>query len=152
MVKEGMDLLNMTGFITFRPLLYLGLVDAYCAAGKVEEGLQVVHEAEAFSDDTGGHRFSSPIQKIKGDLLVKKKDEAGAEEAYRNAISIARQQEAKMLELQAAIQLSRLWKNQAKQEQSAKLLQPIYDWFSEGFDSPWLIEAGDLLESISSEN
>jgi tetratricopeptide (TPR) repeat protein len=150
-INEGLEILNMIGFATYKPFIFHGLAEVYCAAGKVEEGLDIVREAEAFADGTGGQRFSSPIQKIKGDLLLAN-DGEGAEAAYLNAISIARQQEAKMFELQAAIGLCRLWEKQGKRQQAIELLQPVYDWFTEGFDNPWLIEARGLLEKIPTES
>ena len=69
----------------------------------------------------------------------------GAEECFRQALAVARRQQAKSLELRAAISLSRLWQRQGKPEQAHQLLAPISRWFSEGFDTPDVQEARALL-------
>ena len=74
--------------------------------------------------------------------------EAEAEECFWKAIEIARQQQAKSLELRAAVRLSRLWQHQGKRAEAHALLAPIYGWFTEGFDTADLQEAKALLEEL----
>src|SRR5262249_46620852 len=74
--------------------------------------------------------------------------EAEAEEGFLKAIEIARRQEAKSLELRAAISLSRLWQQQGKQAVARQLLAAAYGWFTEGFDTRDLQEAKALLEGL----
>ena len=62
---------------------------------------------------------------------------------------MARHQQAKSLELRAAISLSRLWQQQGKRDEAYNLLAPIYGWFTEGFDTADLREAKALLEELS---
>ncbi len=69
-----------------------------------------------------------------------------AEECFQQALDIARRQQAKSLELRAAMSLSRLWQHQGKQEEAHHLLSDIYGWFTEGFDTPDLQEARALLQ------
>jgi predicted ATPase len=66
--------------------------------------------------------------------------------AFRRALDIARRQEARSLEVRAAMSLSRLWQPQGKQAAARDLLAPIYGWFTEGFDTADLQEAKALLE------
>ena len=68
---------------------------------------------------------------------------------YENALRIAGEQDAKSLELRASISLSRLWRNQDKRQDALNLLAPVYDWFTEGFDTPDLKDAKALLEELS---
>jgi predicted ATPase len=68
-----------------------------------------------------------------------------AETYFRRALDIARQQQAKSLELRAALSLSRLWQRQGKRDEARQLLAPIYGWFTEGFDTADLQEAKALL-------
>ena len=65
------------------------------------------------------------------------------------ALAIARRQQAKSLELRAAMSLSRLWQQQGKRVAACELLAPIYGWFTEGFDTADLQEAKTLLEALT---
>jgi predicted ATPase len=71
---------------------------------------------------------------------------AKAEAYFERALAIARQQQAKSWELRAAMSLARLWRSQGKVPQARELLAPVYEWFTEGFDTPDLKEAKALLE------
>jgi predicted ATPase len=73
-----------------------------------------------------------------------------AEHGFQHALRIARRQQAKSLELRAAMSLSRLWQRQGKCAAAYDLLTPIYGWFTEGFDTADLQEAKALLEELSS--
>ena len=77
--------------------------------------------------------------------------QAEAEAWLQRARDVARRQEAKSLELRAAMSLSRLWQQQGKQIEAHALLAPIYGWFTEGFDTADLQEAKALLEQLSGE-
>ena len=68
---------------------------------------------------------------------------------FRQALDIARQQQAKSLELRVATSLSRLWRQQGKRTEAYQLLAPIYGWFTEGFDTADLQEAQALLDELS---
>ena len=71
-----------------------------------------------------------------------------AETWLQRALDVARRQEAKSLELRAAMSLSRLWQQQGKQAEARELLAPVYGWFTEGFDTADLQEAKALLEEL----
>jgi predicted ATPase len=64
-------------------------------------------------------------------------------------LAVARRQEARALELRAAMSLVRLWHQQGKRDEARALLAPIYDWFTEGFDTAALQEARALLEDLA---
>ena len=74
--------------------------------------------------------------------------QAEAETWLQRALDVARRQEAKSLELRAAMSLSRLWQQQGKRTEAYELLAPIYSWFTEGFDTADLQEAKALLEEL----
>ena len=102
---------------------------------------------------TGGERFSLPeIHRIKGKLLLASSvnNTDAAETAFAKALSIARAQQAKLLELRASVSLAHLWRDQGKQQQARELLAPAYGWFTEGFDTRDLKDAKALLEELSS--
>jgi predicted ATPase len=77
-------------------------------------------------------------------------NEQQAEACFDQALDVARHQQAKSLELRAAMSLSRLWQRQGRRDEARKLLEPIYGWFTEGFDTADLQEAKALLEELSS--
>jgi predicted ATPase len=68
----------------------------------------------------------------------------------QRALDVARRQEAKSLELRAAMSLSRLWQQRGKRQEAYDLLSPVYGWFTEGFDTADLQEAKALLEALAS--
>jgi predicted ATPase len=74
---------------------------------------------------------------------------AEAEACFHQALDVARRQEAKSLELRAAVSLSRLWQHQGKTAEARELLTPIYGWFTEGFDTADLQEAKALLAALA---
>jgi predicted ATPase len=72
-------------------------------------------------------------------------DAVHAEACFRQALTLARRQQAKSWELRAALSLSRLWLQQGKRTAAYDLLAPIYGWFSEGFETADLQEAQAVL-------
>jgi predicted ATPase len=100
---------------------------------------------------TGGEHFSLPeIHRIKGKLLLacSINDTNAAEAAFDEALSVARTQQAKLLELRAATNMARLWRDQGKVQQARELLAPVYGWFTEGFDTTDLTQAKKLLDDL----
>jgi len=76
-------------------------------------------------------------------------DAAKAEAYFQRALAVARAQQAKLLELRAAISTARLWGDQGKPQQARDLLAPVYGWFTEGFDTLDLKEAKGLLDELA---
>ena len=99
---------------------------------------------------SGGEHFSLPeIHRIQGKLLLAGSDRDAAEAAFREALSIARAQQAKSLELRAATSLAQLWRDQGRRAQAHDILAPVYGWFTEGFDTLDLKEAKAMLEELA---
>ena len=86
---------------------------------------------------------------IKGELLITDSADNDAETCFHQALDFARCQSAKSLELRTAISLARLWCDQGKQRQAHNLLDPIYEWFTEGFDTADLKDAKALLDELT---
>jgi predicted ATPase len=91
------------------------------------------------------------VWRLRGVLLLRQlgMPQAEAETSLQRALDVARRQEAKSLELRAAMSLSRLWQQQGKRAEAYELLTPIYGWFTEGFDTKDLQEAKVLLEALA---
>jgi predicted ATPase len=90
------------------------------------------------------------IYRLRGVLLLRQPGTPQAEvEAWlQRALDVAHRQEAKSLELRAAMSLARLWQQQGKRADAHALLAPIYAWFTEGFDTADLQEAKALLKAL----
>ncbi len=89
--------------------------------------------------------------RLRGVLLLRQPGtpQAEAEAWFQRALDVARRQEAKSLELRAAMSLARLWQQQGKRAEAYDLLAPIYGWFTEGFDTADLQEARALLDALA---
>src|SRR5262249_13228262 len=94
--------------------------------------------------------WEAEIHRLRGVLLLRQPGtpQAEAEAWLQRALDVARRQEARSLELRAAMSLARLWQQQGKHAAARELLAPIYGWFTEGFDTPDLQEAKALLEEL----
>jgi predicted ATPase/predicted Ser/Thr protein kinase len=126
------------------------LAQAFANAGDVKEALGSVLQALDFAGQSDNHYFESELHRIRGELLEKTGSTADeAEGCLRKALEVARNQEARSLELRAAISLSRLLRNQGKLEEARALLSSTYGWFTEGFDTHDLKEARALLKELS---
>jgi adenylate cyclase len=102
---------------------------------------------------TSGERFyEAEIHRLRGEqLLMQGAGENDVEQHYKEAIKVARQFGAKSLELRAISSLSRLWHKQGKSAQALQMLEEIYGWFTEGFDTADLKEAKALLDELSGD-
>jgi predicted ATPase len=95
------------------------------------------------------------LYRLKGQLTLQSQVESHkskveeAEACFLKAIEVARRQQAKSLELRAVMSLARLWRRQGKQHEAHKMLEEIYNWFTEGFDTKDLQEAKGLLEELN---
>jgi predicted ATPase/class 3 adenylate cyclase len=138
-------------FYAIRPWLYAMYVEAYRAARQTGEGLSQVAKALALVEKSGFRFYEAELRRLHGELLLMQSvpDTAGAETCLQQALDLAAGQQAKSLELRAAVSLSRLWGQQNRKAEAQILLTEIYDWFSEGFDTADLREAKALLEDLS---
>jgi len=93
--------------------------------------------------------WEAEVYRLQGTLLLQLPlpDVDQAEACFQQALDVARRQQAKALELRAALSLARLWQRQGKCAAAQQLLVEIYSWFTEGFDTPDLQEAKALLDT-----
>jgi adenylate cyclase len=151
---EGMalmaDVLRMiqeTGATALRPLLLTEYLLGCLASGAVDDGLGVAKEEIAAQPYSGQRIFESEIRRLYGELLLTK-DETLTHKAERQlqlALDITRRQDARSLELRAAMSLARLWQRMGRAREAYALLHEIHSWFSEGFDTADLMTAQSLL-------
>ena len=109
-----------------------------------------LEEALVLVELTGERWWLADLHRLKGEmlLLLSSDNELEAESHFRRAMGIARDQNAKSLELRAAMSLARLWAERRQRERAYDLLAPIYNWFREGFETPDLTEAKFLLDML----
>jgi predicted ATPase len=148
LMREGMKAIWASGMQVQAPYQLAQLAEAYARIGDTREGLECIGEAFARAEETGERWYDSELVRLKGDLLAGASP-ASAEACFRRGIEIAREQDAKMWELRAAMSLARLWRDQGKRAEARDLLAPIYGWFTEGFDTADLKEAKALLDELA---
>jgi serine/threonine protein kinase/tetratricopeptide (TPR) repeat protein len=157
-LHQALKLYTATG-VRFTLTDLLGsLAEAYGITGEIDIGLNFMEEALAEVERGGERYYEAELYRIKGELLLKKKDlnkresfEKEAEDCFKYSIKIAQRQEAKSFELRSAVSLCCLWKKQNKNKEARQLLIKIYNWFTEGFETHDLLKAHGLLKELRSE-
>jgi predicted ATPase len=149
-VRQGLAAEQATGAKLQRPYYLALLAETYGKVGQAKEGLRVVAEALAAVHNSGERFYEAELHRLKGELLLHTvSDEPQVEACFLQALDVSHRQQAKSLELRAAMSLSRLWQRQGKHAEARQLLAPIYGWFTEGFDTADLQEAKALLAALS---
>jgi predicted ATPase len=150
-MREGIEAAIATGSEVFRSYCLALLAEASGAAGQPKDGLRVLADAQEVMRRTGERFYEAEISRLAGvlHLVQSPAAQAEAESHMRHALDVARRQQAKSLELRAAVSLSRLWQQQGKRTEAHDLLAPVYGWFTEGFDTADLQEARALLDALA---
>lgn len=119
-------------------------------AAKIDEGLKLLTEAQEAMERTGERSHEAELHRIRGELLLAQGagSETEAEQSLSRALAVARAQHARLWELRAATSLARLRREQDRSREARDLLAPMYGWFTEGFMTPDLIGAKELLASL----
>ncbi len=149
-MKRSIQSWAAAGAKTVTPFIRSRLGEALALSGDVDAGLAHVEAMLAQIDQPGWQERShlAEILRLKGWMLSLKGDQAGAERSYLASLNWARQQHARSWELRTATSLARLWKAQGRRKEGYDLLAPIYDWFTEGFDTRDLMDAKALLDQL----
>jgi predicted ATPase len=127
------------------------LAEVSAHLGHPEDGLQALVEAHTLMEQQEERYWEAEVCRLRGVLLLRQPgaSQAEAEACFQQALDVARRQEAKSLELRAAMSLARLWQQQCKRAAAYELLAPIYGWFTEGFDTADLKDAKALLAELA---
>jgi predicted ATPase len=152
-VRQGITAWKATGAALGLPFLYTVLADVYAHLSYTEDGLQALAGAHTLVEQQEERFWEAEVSRLQGVLLLRQTmtQQEEAETWLQRAVDVARRQEAKALELRAAMSLSHLWQQQGKCREAYELLAPIYNWFTEGFDTKDLQEAKALLNSLASD-
>jgi DNA-binding winged helix-turn-helix (wHTH) protein/predicted ATPase len=157
-IRQSLAAHRATGAEAGQPYALAFLARAYGQEGQGHKGQQVLNEALTLVHRTGERCYEAELYRLKGELLLQEGQRpkaqgteqkvAEAEQRFRQALAVARRQQATALELRAVMSLSRLWQRQGKQREAHQLLAEIYGWFTEGFDTADLQEAKALLDEL----
>jgi predicted ATPase len=147
-MREGMAAMQALGVRCYRSVYLCTLAEAQARAGHAEEALTTLGEAFAFVEDTDECHWEAELYRLKGELLLMQGDDAEAEASFHRAIEVARRQSAKSWELRTTTRLAHLWQEQGRTDEARRMLAEIYEWFTEGFDTPDLQEAKALLQEL----
>ena len=164
-LQEGLAANRTRQEALMRPYWLTLLADVYGQVGQAEHGMSVLAEALAIVHTTGQHIYEGELHRLRGELLLQSRVQelaagdlppdtglqmlyAEVEACFQHVLDVSHRQQAKSLQLRAAMSLSRLWQRQGKRAAAEGLLAPVYHWFTEGFDTPDLQEARALLEEL----
>jgi class 3 adenylate cyclase/predicted ATPase len=149
-IREGLRTYGATGAKQWQPCGLSLLAEACWKAGQIEDGLSAISEALSLVEKTGERCWETEIYRLNGHLLRAQSpgNQVKVEKCFRHAIDLAQAKNAKSLELKATTSLSRLWRDQGKREAARDALAKIYGWFTDGFDTPYVKEARELLEEL----
>src|SRR5262249_16074925 len=127
-------------------LAWLG--EAHGRAGRPAEGLELVSEALAVGEASRYRYCTAELHPLRGGLALRGGPERDAESHLSEALAVSRRQKAKLFELRAATDLSRLWAAQGRMRDARALLSEVYGWFTEGFETADLRAARTLLDEL----
>jgi predicted ATPase len=152
-LREGMVGWQKSGAGLWMPIFLMLEAEAYRKSGCDEAALQAVERALAICEDSGERWAMAEVLRSKGHLLLsaRRADEAAIESILHKSLEIARCQQARCWELRTSCDLSRLWQRQGQSKKALKLLQSVYDQFTEGFDTADLRDAQKLLGVLRRE-
>jgi class 3 adenylate cyclase/predicted ATPase len=150
-IHQGLVTRQAIGLELTQPVYLSMLAEAYQSVEQPTEGLTVLADAVRRVETTGERWREAEMHRLRGELLliVSAENHCEVESCFRQALDIARSQQAKSWELRAATSLARLWHSQGKRHDAYDLLAPVYNWFTEGFDTVDLQEAKQLLDELA---
>jgi predicted ATPase len=150
-IREAMDRRRAFGMGAVWPWFLALLADAYRSLGQIDEGLAALEEAQQWVQRNDERLYAAEVYRLEGELVLRQEDPdpAEAEECFEQALTTARDQQAKSWELRAALSMARMWVEGGRLEEARDLLSPVYHWFTEGFDTADLKDAKALLEQLS---
>ena len=158
-MRQGLTAHDATQAVQWRPYFLAFLAEGYGQTGAPDAGLRLLAEALVAVQHTDEHMWEAELHRLQGELLLQVQHQqpaladdlshrAAVEASLHQALAVARRQQAKSLELRAAMSLARFWQQQGKRAEAQALLAPVYSWFREGFDTADLQEARTLLDVL----
>jgi predicted ATPase/DNA-binding SARP family transcriptional activator len=148
-LRNAIHVFTETGARVRLPVFFALLAQVCLKAGRLDEGLEALELALAESLQNNEHWWDAEIHRLRGELMwAQDADIDDIEAAFQRAFEIARPQQARSLELRAAISMARLWQANERPAEAKACLRQVYDWFAEGFDTPDLRTAQALIAQL----
>ncbi len=159
-LREGMGACEASDTAISRPHFLAMLAEALVEAGQFQDALATLDEALVVSEHARDRYYESELYRFKGELLWAEEARGGhtqlhqnreaaaaAEDCLSRAIEIAQSQQAKWFELRAFLSVCGLRRREGKDPRVTEVLLPVYNSFTEGFDTPDLLAAQEFLQS-----
>jgi class 3 adenylate cyclase/predicted ATPase len=152
MIASGLAAYRSTGATVHVPLFLPHLARAHAERGQFDDAWRCIGEATTTMEKTKERLWEAEVHRTAGEiaLLSPDPDAAKAQAYFARSRAVARKQQAKSLELRAAVSMARLLRDQGKRDEARDLLRPVYGWFAAGFDTLDLEEAKALLDTLAS--
>jgi predicted ATPase len=152
-LREGVAGWQKAGARLWMPTFLILEAEAYSKSGRDEAALQAIERALVICEKSGERWAMAEVLRCKARLLhsARRADDAAVESILLKSLEIARRQQARCWELRTSCDLSRIWQRQGQSKKALKLLQSVYDQFTEGFDTADLRDAQKLLRSLERE-
>lgn len=147
-MKAGLEDYRLTGSGLMTTQFSLMMAEAQLRARRPGEALASISRGLKYVDECNERAFEPELHRLRGEILIAQGAGSAAEASLNRAIEHAQAQKARMLELRAALTLTRLKRDQGRGAEAAVRLQTLNEWFREGRDTPELLEAGALLGSL----
>jgi tetratricopeptide (TPR) repeat protein len=144
--RDGVQGYSETGATARISYLRCLLADILVSINRADEALDEMDKACAIISDAATR---AEQLRMRSEVLDRLGKTELAEQSYLDALTTARNQEALSWELRTAIDLSRLWLRQSRRKDAEGLLQPVYNKFTEGFETPDLKRAKGLLDQLA---
>jgi class 3 adenylate cyclase/predicted ATPase len=149
MITSGIAAWRSTGSTVWMPLYLSYLARAYAELGQFEHAWRCIDEAMTAAETTKERWHEADVHRLAGEIALLSPEPDAAKAYFERALSVARAQQAKSWELRAAMSMARMWRDQGKPNEARDLLTPVYNWFTEGFDTLDLKETRTLLDTLA---
>jgi predicted ATPase len=148
-IRESLAVLDATGTFLVRPHFLALLAEVFAKVGQTDEALSLLDEAMVMVNSKGERYYEAELYRLKGELLLKQTadNQAKTEDYFRQSLVIAESQKAKSWQLRTALSWARLYRSQGKLREARDLLAPIYESFTEGFETDDLRDASVMLQT-----
>ena len=149
--SSAIPMFRTTGATIFVPLFLSMRGRAFAELRQFDQARRDISEATALAEASGERWFNAEIYRLAGEIELGSSESKGpdAQRYFEQALQIARSQQARSLELRAAVSLAQLWRSQGRRAEAHDLLASVYDRFAEGLDTLDLKEAGALLKELA---